>query len=107
MRIAKGRLPIWPGVAARMLALSAGLALVASLVAATGNTAAGGLTAAQGPADASRPAVLTPTAQWGACPAAIPAQFPVRDRTGPAQLPAPSRAENQPSPDPASRLRPQ
>ena len=61
MRIAQSRLAIWPGVAARMLALSAGSALLA----ATGNTAAAGLTAAQSPVGASRPAVLTPTGQWG------------------------------------------
>jgi pimeloyl-ACP methyl ester carboxylesterase len=70
MRITKSRLAIWPGIAARMLALSAGLALVASLAAATGDTAVAGLTAAKGPAVAGRP-----TVQWGACPAAIPAQF--------------------------------
>ena len=58
-----------------MLALSAGLALVASLLAATGNTAAAGLAAAQGRAGASRPAVLTPTVQWGACSHGIPAPF--------------------------------
>jgi pimeloyl-ACP methyl ester carboxylesterase len=75
MRITRIRLAFWPGVAARMLALSAGLALVASLLAATGNTAAAGLTAAQSPVGASRPVVLTPTVRWGTCPAAIPAQF--------------------------------
>ena len=74
MRITKSRLAIWPGLAARMLALLAGLALLASLVAVTGNTAAG-LTAAQGRAGASRPAVLTPTVQWGACSHGIPAPF--------------------------------
>ena len=75
MRITKSRLAIWPRAAARMLALSAGLALVASLLAATGNTAAAGLAAAQGRAGASRPAVLTPTVQWGACSHGIPAPF--------------------------------
>jgi pimeloyl-ACP methyl ester carboxylesterase len=58
-----------------MLALLAGSAVVASLMAATGNTPAAGLSAAQGPAGASRPGALTPTVQWGACPATIPAQF--------------------------------
>jgi hypothetical protein len=58
-----------------MLALLAGSALVANLVVATGNTAAAGVTAARGAAGAGRPAVLTPTVQWGACPAAIPVQF--------------------------------
>jgi pimeloyl-ACP methyl ester carboxylesterase len=75
MRITKSRLAIWPGLAARMLALLAGSALVANLVVATGNTAAAGVTTARGAAGADRPAVLTPTVQWGACPAAIPVQF--------------------------------
>src|SRR5215470_19979545 len=75
MRITKSRLAIWPGVAARTLALSGGLALVAGLLATTGNTAAAGLTAAQGAAGASRPTVLTPTVRWGACSHGIPAPF--------------------------------
>ena len=75
MRITKSRLAIWPVFAVRMLALSAGLAVVASLMAATGNTAATNLTAAQGSAAVGKSAILTPTVRWGACPAAIPAQF--------------------------------
>ena len=84
MRITKSRLAIWPGVAARTLALSAGLALVAGLLATTGNTAAAGLTAAQGAAGASRPTVLTPTVRWGACSHGIPAPF--QCATAPAPL---------------------
>jgi len=77
MRMTTSRLAMWPGFAARTLALLAGSAVVASLVAATGNNtaAAAGLSAAQRPAGASRPGALTPAVQWGACPATIPAQF--------------------------------
>jgi len=77
MRMTTSRLAMWPGFAARTLALLAGSAGVASLVAATGNNtaAAAGLSAAQRPAGASRPGALTPAVQWGACPATIPAQF--------------------------------